>query len=246
MNTKVLVVVLFALLWAGAGAGAQQAEKEEPVLRGRVVDLETGNPLLGAWVHLQGEDWGVLTEADGSFELPRVRPGTLRLSAEQLGYEELVQTVAFPQEKEGVVLALVPDPIVLEGIQVMTDRFERRVEAQPTFSQVLRRDRLVNSSAFDLLALLASTTFLNPVRCYSRATSAVENTCAVIRGRIRRVRVYLDEMPVVGGLDFVSLFSPHELHRVEVYHSLGQVRLYTEGFMRWASHNRLALTPIGR
>ena len=241
MKLRALFLVLATLLFAAPGLIAQEKQGEEPALLGRVIDADTGTPLLGAFVHLQGEAWGVITDDDGWFRLPRLPNGLLSVMVEQLGYVELVQTVRFEEGGAALHFALTPDPILLEGIEVVMDRFERRRRAYAHASQLLDRETLVNSSAFDLVDLIQSRSFLNPIPC---PASEIESTCAMVRGRIRPLSVYVDEFPFWGGFDFLSMVQPHELHMVEIYYSRGQVRVYTEGYMERIGRRPIAVMPL--
>lgn len=243
MKKRMAWVLVGALLAATSVVGAQEMEEKELALVGKVVDGTTGRPLLGAFVHLEGEDWGVVSDPDGLFRLPGVSAsGTLSIGVEQLGYVDLLETLAFPEEGEMAILALTPDPILLEGLQVVLDRFERRRRAHAFSTQVLDREDLVTTPHVDLVDLIQSRSFLNPAHC---PPGYVESLCAVVRGRVRPVSVYVDEMPMLGGLDFLSMVQPQELHLVEVYYSQGHVRVYTEGFMERTGRRPMALMPIG-
>lgn len=241
MKTRALFLVLATLLIFSPALMAQEEQGEGPALLGRVIDSDTGTPLLGAFVHLQGEAWGVITDDDGRFRLPRLPNGLLSVMVEQLGYVELVQTVQFEDGGASLFFALTPDPILLEGIEVVMDRFERRRRAYAHASQLLDREELVNSSAFDLLDLIQSRSLLNPIAC---PASEIEWTCAMVRGQIRPLSVYVDEFPFWGGFDFLSMVQPHELHMVEIYYSRGQVRVYTEAYMERIGRRPIAVMPL--
>jgi hypothetical protein len=235
-----LVLLIFGALGFHA-VEAQEREETAPALTGRVIDSDAGTPLVGAFVHLVDADWGVLTDDDGQFRLPNLSRGVLSVAVEQLGYIDLIQTLQLADDAEPVLFLLTPDPILLEGIQVVTDRFERRRRAYGFSSMVLDRSTLSTSSAFDLLDLIQSRTFLNPSPC---PASYMEQTCALIRGRVRPVSVYVDEFPFWGGMDFLEMIQPHELHRVEVYYSQGHVRVYTEAFMERVGKKPIAAMPL--
>lgn len=240
MRTRVLFLLL---LWMGlVGAPdirAQERRNEDLALVGRVLDAATGTPLNGAFVHLEGEDWGVLTDENGRFNLTEVPRGLLSVAVEQLGYVDLIQTTRFGEGSEPLVLALEPDPLLLEGIEVVTDRFERRRRALAIPSQAYDREDLLGSGAFDVLEFVASRSLLRPVRCGSLS---VDGICAYVRGSIRPISVYVDEAPLIGGLDYLQMIPPHELHRVEVYRSGAHIRVYTESFMERAG--RIRFTPL--
>ena len=73
-------------------------------------------------------------------------------------------------------------------------------------------------------------------RCSGRAIGSV---CFFVRGREAESMVYVDEMPVIGGLDYLDVLRPHELYMVEVYGQGRHIRVYTNHFMERAAKKRL-------
>jgi len=240
MKSRCLYLLLPILLFFSPGLGAQDRDVGEPALVGRVIDATTGTPIVGAFVHLDQEKWGVLTGEGGHFRLTGVPAGVITVVVEQLGYVELAKADLVPRESTPVVLALEPDPVLLEGIQVVTDRFERRRKALAVPSQAFDREELITSPFFNVLDFVSSRTLLRPFRC---GGISIDGICAYVRGRVRPVTVYVDEAPFLGGLEFLDMMEPHELHRVEVYRSGAHIRVYTEAFMERAA--RIRLTPLG-
>jgi len=240
MKSRVLFLLLLCLASGVKAVQAQEREGEKNVLVGRVIDAATGTPLVGAFVHLDGEDWGVLTDDEGGFRLPGVPDGLLSLMVEQLGYVKSVQRARVIEGGGPVLLALEPDPVLLEGIQVVTDRFERRRKALAVPSQAFDREELVTSPAFNVLDFVTARTLLRPVPC---GTLSFDGICAYVRGSLRPVSVYVDEAPLLGGLDYLEMIDPRELQRVEVYRSGAHIRVYTQAFMERAGRARL--TPLG-
>ncbi len=93
-------------------------------VRGRVTD-DSGKPLAGAQVSVQGTGVGALTNRDGAFELS-VKPNAddsitrdVTLKAQMIGYAEASQTLA---ARGGRVVStdfrLTPQPVALEGMVV--------------------------------------------------------------------------------------------------------------------------------
>jgi hypothetical protein len=121
------------------------------------------------------------------------------------------------------------------------DRFESRRRAYAHSLQLLDREALVTSTAYDLVDLIESRSFLHPYPC---PPTEMEQTCAVIRGRVRRVAVYVDEIRFWGGLDYLTMVQPQELHMVEIFSSRGQVRVYTEGYMERVGNRPVAVMPL--
>lgn len=131
-----LPLALVTLL-ASAGAAAGQS------VSGTVVEEGTGASVSGAIVTLiEGADrerGAVLTDADGTFELPVGVPGTYRLRIERIGYRT-GHTDAFDLERgeREVVRATVPvEAVEISGIEVrVEDRCATRPEAAEALSVV--------------------------------------------------------------------------------------------------------------
>jgi hypothetical protein len=237
MRYPIALVAVLAVFLGAPCLDAQEREASSGTnLVGQVVDASTGTPLLGAFVHLEGDDRGVLTEKDGTFVLPRVPKGVRSVMAEQLGYADLIQTTIVGEENEPMVLAMAPDPILLEGIEVVMDRFERRRRATAVMSQVFERDDLLTTAAFDAVDFLEGRSFLKTYPCLG---THFESECAMVRGRIAPVRVYVDEMPFFDGLAYLRTLQPYDLHRVEVYAGGRHIRVYTEWFVERAGRTRI-------
>jgi hypothetical protein len=73
-----------------APPAAITAEPRDPVVRGRVIDAQSGQPIQAAQVYIADLDVGVLTLQDGSFRLPLleqdVDEGPLTLTVQRIGY----------------------------------------------------------------------------------------------------------------------------------------------------------------
>ncbi len=61
-------------------------------ITGIVVDAETGEPLPGANVLVEGTNLGASTDLDGTYIILRVPPGTYTLSVEYIGYQKMSVT----------------------------------------------------------------------------------------------------------------------------------------------------------
>jgi len=97
-------------------------------LRGRVLDAESGEPVMLAYVGLlaEGEDMVVaaLASTDGEFEVTAPEAGGYFLYISRQGYETLMDGV-FELGEEGVFdlqVGLKPAPIVLDELTVNTER----------------------------------------------------------------------------------------------------------------------------
>lgn len=109
------------LLFSGLSAFAQS---HDPVtLQGRIVNKETGRPLLGVHVLLSGTQIGTTTNDDGRFRLTDIPPGAHRIYVSKLGYES--------ESKDTLItgsattdFALTPQPLEMDEFVVEDERDE--------------------------------------------------------------------------------------------------------------------------
>jgi hypothetical protein len=232
----VVGVVLTALLARDALAqegGLATADERAPfALVGTLTDA-SGQPLVGAFVSLADSEWGSLTNEAGRFRLPNVTPGEVSLSAELIGYETLVWSGRVSHDAP-LTLTLESKPILLEGLNVVTDRFETRRRGTATSVRWFDRSALATSPQDNALDFLA-TRGLTRTPCRGVWSSE----CFIVRGRATEPVVWVDEAPVIGGMDYLRGIPPHELYMVEVYASGRHIRAYTSHFMERAAKIRI-------
>ena len=63
------------------------AEDVAPILTGKIVDAQNGNPVFSVQVFLEGTDIGSLSDRNGGFQLEGIEPGTWILGMRLIGYE---------------------------------------------------------------------------------------------------------------------------------------------------------------
>lgn len=232
-----LALVAIALL----ARSARGQDVHEPFqLVGSVVDAQSRQVLVGAWVTFSGSDWGSITDDRGRFRLPDVTEGPLALTVEQLGYETLYWEGDVRQADGSVTLALNPQPIVLEGLRVVTDRFRARRNAVATTVFAYGPSELSTTTQTTALDYIRLRTGSGTQYCNGRRG----DTCLYIRGRLVEPVVYIDEAPMLGGLSYLESFSPHDLYMIEVYGGGRHIRAYTPGFMERAAKVRLSPIPL--
>lgn len=234
---RALTMAAAALALVGTGAAGQtEAENASFEVTGYVMDAESGTRLVGAWVGLDGTDWGSLTDDEGRFRIPDVTPGRLELTVEQLGYSTETWSGVVASGEVPLTLEVAPKPVLLEGLQVVSDRFQSRRNATATTVRAYERDELSTSAAFDALDFIERRAGVWATSCRGRRG----DRCLVVRGRTVEPVVYVDEMPLLGGLAYLETFQPWELHMIEVYGGGRHIRAYTPRFMERAAETRLA------
>lgn len=86
---------------------------------GRVLEAETGAPLEGVFLGLEGGAWEVLSGPEGTFSLDRIPAGEVALRVRHLGYGARTTAVEVPPDATvEVELRLAAEPIEVEPLTV--------------------------------------------------------------------------------------------------------------------------------
>ena len=234
------VLTLAALALLARGSHAQEIDQASFDLFGTVVDASSGDVLVGAWVGYTDSEWGSITDDSGRFRFPDMVAGRLALTIEQLGYETLEWVGAVSQTDEMLRIELTPQPFVLEGLNVVVDRFESRRRAVATSVFAYDAADLQVGAAETAMEFVRNRVNSSFVPC----SGSFSGTCIRVRGELREPSVYIDEMPVLGGLDYLDTFAPWELYMIEIYGRGRHIRAYTHQFMERAAKVRLHPLPF--
>lgn len=234
-----LAAVLAAASLPPASVSAQQARDEKVNLVGVVVDRQAGTPIVGAYVELVERDVGIYTDAQGRFRFSGVRPGNYSLKTQQLGYRDGVQIVQVEAGSGLVRVELEPDPVMLEAIEVITNRLERRRRSLAMSVRSYDARELATTASFSAFEFVRSRLITVPCPSRSFATH-----CVWRRGSAVSPQVVVDEMPYFGGLDILMSYDPRDLYLIEVLDAGRQVRIYTNWFAQRLAEGRVRLSPV--
>jgi hypothetical protein len=83
------IVFLLAIISITTPALAQS----RGIVKGRLTDAASGEPLMFANVVLMGTSVGTVTDDDGNYLLPNIRPGTYTLLFSYLSYHDIEQDI---------------------------------------------------------------------------------------------------------------------------------------------------------
>ena len=232
------------LLLAAGFASPAAPQGAQPVCRdgearivGVVVDAGTEAPLAGASVSVARSDWQSLTTDSGRFLLCGIGAGVHRLTAERLGYRTVTALVEAAASADPLRVRMQADPILLEGLEVVMDRFRHRRRAVATTVQTYGEEQLAASSYWSAAEFIDSRPGIMAGPCRFRA-------CAHVRGGTVESDIYLDEMPLIGGWAALEAIPTAQLYMVEVYGRGRHVRAYSHSFMQRAAKIRLLPMPI--
>ena len=245
-----LTVFLLVLPWR---IQAQEDARDGMTVAGLVVDAQSGAPLDGAAVTVEGTALQAFTGADGRFSFRAVPPGEHVWVIDRLGYATWQQpftAVPFDQLRIGMM----PKPVALENITVTVDRLEARRKQATVPVHSVSRDDLRSSVAVLAAGLVESRSPWGVTSCpvYLGATvypldqdhppneSSLADPgqrvydptqlCVWYRGRVIKPSVCLDDRPIT--LVELLAYGAAEIHAIDF---LGgqrpQIRLYTERFL---------------
>ncbi len=123
---RIGVLVAFCLAYTGLFG--------QTVLRGEVLDHETGEALIGVNVLVAGTQTGTITEWDGSFQL-RVEKIPVTLEFKYTGYTAMVLEVTDPRQKIRLEMSI--SAVLIETVEVIGSRIsERRKESPLTIEAI--------------------------------------------------------------------------------------------------------------
>lgn len=208
-------------------------------LVGKVVDSESGAPIPDAVVQLPAQHLLARTDSSGLFAFPSVPEGSTPLVASRLGYVTLRQEVEI-RAGEGLIVPLLVKPVVLEGLTVTADRLERRRRMAPVSVRALEREQLLAGAYASSVELAVRRLGIN--LCHP--SEIRDRDCARVRGEQRSIALYIDDAPVVGGMDELEMYPTSDLYTMEWYPSVPMLRAYTVRYIEDLARNKRHLMPI--
>ena len=126
-----------ALLLTALFPAAAQSYPPTAFLSGTVVDAETGDTISNAHVVVVERNEHFVTSEDGAFAF-RLPPGRYSLAVEMLGYSNMIEEMMVVVGGTTLVrIALVPEPITVEGVEAIAERATSRFDEVRAATDVL-------------------------------------------------------------------------------------------------------------
>jgi len=232
-----------AALALALGFGATSVTAQDRYLMGRVIDAESQAPLNGAFVTFEGGRPGTWTNPDGVFRLGGAEETEWRrVHIELIGYGIGMLSAELLSDSVPINIPLAADPVLLEGFEIVSDRFKRRRNASTMSVRTFDTRQLQMAPSMDMLQFVETRTFIRERPC--RNINSFQGTCALVRGRIQPIIVCIDETPMLGGMYMLASMRPDDLSLLEVYSGGRLIRAYTKAFMEAASRRRFRPQPL--
>ncbi|MBP1683317.1 MAG: Outer rane receptor protein, partial [Ignavibacteriaceae bacterium] len=165
-------------------------------LSGSVKDSQTGEPLVGANIIIEGTDYGAATNVDGNFVILNISPGNYSVKISYIGYQASQVTDVQIIVDQTTLLPVVLTPESIQVDEVIVTASTPMVQKDVTSSiSVIRRDQIESlpvSNFKDLLSLQAGV------------VETGSNNLHIRGGRSNEVAYLVDGVyvkdPLLGGL----------------------------------------------
>jgi hypothetical protein len=142
---------------------------------------------------------------------------------------------------EPIELRLEPDPIVQRGLVVLSRDLRSRRSAYAGIAVLYDAEDLNMSGVPDVQTFLNYFTWARVVGCDD--VDEVGVYCVLGRGGApTEARVYIDELPVIAGLDVLRSYSPSDFYSIEVF-GTSTIRAYTHSFIEQRARRPRLLLP---
>jgi outer membrane receptor for ferrienterochelin and colicins len=184
----------------------------QDVLRVRVLDRATREPVATALVRVSGSPTTALTDGAGTARVSVTRP-EVELVIERTGYTTVKQRARLERSAE-IVIELEPAPTALDALVVTASRRLQRLKDAPVATELVTRREIEESGAADLAGVLLERTGIELEGGHPAGSGAMLQGLGV-----ERVLVLLDGQPlpgrIAGNFD-LSRIPSGMLERVEV------------------------------
>ena len=116
------IVLLWSLVFIALFA-LQSTAQQQGILKGRITDAHTGDPLPDANILLQEISLGATTDLEGRYTVDSIPPGQYQVQFSLIGYASLQRQVRIlPAQTSEWSAALEPSPIHLSEMLIQADR----------------------------------------------------------------------------------------------------------------------------
>lgn len=132
---------------------SQLVAGQELTVRGIVVDKTTGAPVVGAAVEVLTRMLTAMTDSTGHFALRTVSEGPAVLRVRQMGYEDALYSYHFEPDLLPLWIEIAPNPVLIQAIEVVADRFKSRRKRTPIAVQTFTAEQLLVGAGVDLYDL---------------------------------------------------------------------------------------------
>ena len=209
------------LSWSEPGFG--QDSQKTGIVKGKLIDSETNDPLIGANIYLKKDlTIGTATNDKGNYglELPE---GNYELVFSYTGMKNEHRNVIIQQGTVIIIdIDMLPFSYDFEEITVSAGRYERSLERMKVSTEVISADIIESKNTINIESILKLVPGVNIVD----EEPQIRGGSGFTFGVGSKVGVYLDDMPIItatAGKPNWSLIPVENIKQVEVIKGTGSV-----------------------
>ncbi|HLR24677.1 MAG TPA: TonB-dependent receptor [Fodinibius sp.] len=199
MDHKKIFILLVLLFLTTLSSFAQQKQ----VITGRILDQQTGEPLIGANIFVPNTSKGTVTDRTGHFKI--ALSGNVRqLQVSYIGYVR--KTITLSDKNKALNILLEPDNVALNEVQVVG--FDTNKKLQETAASVA----LLTEQDFERTSEVSLQPVLNTIPGVQMDQSNLSDARISIRGAgirsgygIRNIKIYVNNIPLTEANGFTRI-----------------------------------------
>ena len=216
MNRKNLHILAVCLLFMGRLSAQTQG-----VITGRIVDAQTGKPLYGANVRVEGTFLGAASNTDGEFRIDNIPPGRFSLHITMIGYEKQSMPVSVQiNGPQSVTVELTPAVLRQPTLIITATKRKQHIEDAPTTVNVLQSEDILKRNPTRLDEVLVNVSGLGIIDGQLELRGSTGFNWAAGS----RVLLLIDGHPMIngdtGGISWEAI-PVEEVERVEIVKGAG-------------------------
>ncbi|MGB1004626.1 MAG: TonB-dependent receptor [Salibacteraceae bacterium] len=124
--TFIKLTLLFLVPFLGL---SQNSYAQSNTIKGKIVDNETGETVIGASVVIKGTTEGATTDIDGNFTLTTSKPFPILLTINSMGYSPQELNVTGPDQK--IKVKMTTSDVLLDAVEVVDSRITDKQKESP-------------------------------------------------------------------------------------------------------------------
>ena len=228
LRQPLLFLIVIAIVGLGSkGFPAPPGEKGDfqtsIKVTGQVLDAETGDPLIGANVLVEGTSYGAATDPEGRFEIANLPVGTYTIRVVMIGYTEAQKSGVriFEDHSISLYFRLQPKIIRLGSLLVWGNREASSLWENPAALEIISRKQIDASTAQNLGDFLKSQPGLF---VYDTGGKGGSKTVSIRGSHANQVLVLVDGVkinPAQNNLVDLSVISLDWIDHIEILKSGG-------------------------
>lgn len=153
--------LLMILLLVSADVMTAQQNRELFSISGKVVDAKTGEPVIGAAVNVEDTGIWAISDENGTFFLPDIRPGDYAVQFSCLGFVDKRLSFVVKKDIPNLTIKLDQNTLALNSVVVTAERDKEGMNTSLKFG-ANALNHLQMSNVTDISALLPGGKTVNP------------------------------------------------------------------------------------